>query len=76
MNFLELAQTRHTTKAYDQTKKIPHEQLEQLLLEVLRLSPSSINIQPWRFLVAQSGKQNKISSKRLKVLLPTISPKS
>ncbi|TXJ10006.1 MAG: oxygen-insensitive NAD(P)H nitroreductase [Acinetobacter sp.] len=59
MNFLELAQTRHTTKAYDQTKKIPHEQLEQLL-EVLRLSPSSINIQPWRFLVAQSeqAKQN------------------
>lgn len=53
MDFLTLAQTRYACKAYDATKKIPPTQLDQLL-EILRLSPSSINIQPWQFIVAQS----------------------
>lgn len=53
MNALELAQSRYTSKAYNANKKIPPETLKTLL-EVLRLSPSSINIQPWQFLVAQS----------------------
>ena len=53
MNTLKIAQSRYTSKAYDATKKIPTAQLNTLL-EVLRLSPSSINIQPWKFLVAQS----------------------
>lgn len=53
MKFLELAQSRYTTKAYDASKKIPAAQLQELL-EVLRLTPSSINIQPWHFLVAQT----------------------
>lgn len=53
MDFLTLAQTRYACKAYDATKKIPPAQLDQLL-EILRLSPSSINIQPWQFIVAQS----------------------
>jgi nitroreductase/dihydropteridine reductase len=53
MKFLELAQSRYTSKAYDPSKKIPAAQLQDLL-EVLRLTPSSINIQPWQFLVAQS----------------------
>lgn len=59
MNPLHLAQTRHTSKAYDNTKKIPSETLDRLL-EVLRLTPSSINMQPWTFIVAQSdeAKQN------------------
>ena len=46
MNPLHLAQTRHASKAYDDTKKIPSETLDRLL-KVLRLSLSSINIQPW-----------------------------
>lgn len=54
MNFLQLAQTRYTSKAYDANKKIPKVQLDQLI-EVLRLTPSSINIQPWQFIVAQSN---------------------
>ena len=54
MNFLKLAQSRYTSKAYDPDKKIPASQLQELL-EVLRLSPSSINIQPWQFLVAQTA---------------------
>lgn len=53
MDTLKIAQTRYTSKAYDATKKIPTDTLNTLL-EVLRLSPSSINIQPWQFLVVQS----------------------
>lgn len=50
MDLLKIAQTRYTTKAYDPNKKIPAEQFERLL-EILRLTPSSINIQPWHFLL-------------------------
>jgi len=45
---------RHTTKKYDTTKKIPQEDLE-VLFEAMRLSPSSINSQPWRFVVIESA---------------------
>jgi len=44
---------RHTTKKYDTTKKIPEADLE-VLFEAMRLSPSSINSQPWRFVVIES----------------------
>jgi nitroreductase / dihydropteridine reductase len=52
MDVLNIAQTRYTTKAYDPNQKIPAAQFERLL-EVLRLAPSSINIQPWHFFVAE-----------------------
>lgn len=48
MNFLESMQQRYTTKAYDAAYTLPQEQIEQLR-EILRLAPSSINSQPWRF---------------------------
>lgn len=48
MNFTTLANSRYTTKKYDPVKKIPEEQIGQLK-EILRLSPSSINSQPWKF---------------------------
>ena len=51
MDLLKVLQSRYTTKAYDASKKIPTEQFNQLL-EILRLAPSSINIQPWHFFVA------------------------
>ncbi|MBJ9953785.1 MULTISPECIES: oxygen-insensitive NAD(P)H nitroreductase [unclassified Acinetobacter] len=51
MDLLTVAKTRYTTKAYDATKKIPHAQFERLV-EILRLTPSSINIQPWHFFIA------------------------
>jgi nitroreductase / dihydropteridine reductase len=51
MDLLSVAKTRYTTKAYDATKKIPQEQFERLI-EILRLTPSSINIQPWHFFIA------------------------
>jgi nitroreductase/dihydropteridine reductase len=49
MDFLDLAKSRYTTKEYDSKKKIADEKI-QLLKEILRLSPSSINSQPWKFI--------------------------
>lgn len=53
MDTLATAKTRYATKAYDAEKKIPKEQFEKLL-EILRFSPSSVNIQPWHFLIAET----------------------
>lgn len=49
MNFLEFAQSRYTTKMYDAKEKISAHDIEQLK-QILRLSPSSINSQPWKFI--------------------------
>ena len=51
MDLLNVSKTRYTTKAYDPIRKIPKEQVARLL-EILRLTPSSINIQPWHFFIA------------------------
>ncbi len=48
MNFIEIAQNRYTTKKYNATKKISETEVSTLK-EILRLSPSSINSQPWKF---------------------------
>ncbi|SFV87306.1 Oxygen-insensitive NAD(P)H nitroreductase / Dihydropteridine reductase [hydrothermal vent metagenome] len=44
---------RHSTKKYDANKKISKENLT-ILHEAMRLSASSINSQPWRFIVIES----------------------
>lgn len=49
MNFLQAMQERYTTKVYDETKKIDEKEITELK-EILRLSLSSINSQPWKFL--------------------------
>lgn len=46
--------SRHTTKKYDASKKISEADLE-VLFEAMRLSASSINSQPWRFVVIDSA---------------------
>jgi nitroreductase / dihydropteridine reductase len=46
-------QWRYTTKRYDKTKKVSPEDLN-ILLEAIRLSASSINSQPWKFIVLGS----------------------
>ncbi len=48
MEFLEIANSRYTTKKYDRETKLTDETIEKLK-EILRLSPSSINSQPWKF---------------------------
>ncbi|MEZ4907051.1 MAG: NAD(P)H-dependent oxidoreductase [Saprospiraceae bacterium] len=55
MRALELAQQRYATKKYNPDKKIPDEVVEELK-EILKLSPSSINIQPWQFYFVRDPK--------------------
>lgn len=50
MDILELMKTRYTTKHYDPTRKVSDEDIAKLM-EVLHLSPSSLNCQPWEFFV-------------------------
>lgn len=49
MNFKNLMENRYTTKVYDASKKLDAQQIQELK-EILRLSPSSINSQPWKFI--------------------------
>lgn len=51
MDLSHALKTRYATKAYDATRRIPEETVKQLL-EALRYSPSSVNAQPWHFIVA------------------------
>ena len=50
---IEDLNSRYTSKAYDKTKRVSPEDLATIE-EVLRLSPSSINSQPWKFIVIRS----------------------
>ena len=44
---------RYTTKKYDASKRISVEDMA-IIKEALRLSPSSINSQPWKFIIVES----------------------
>ncbi len=46
-------QWRYTTKRYDKTRKVSPEDLA-VLFDAMRLSPSSINSQPWKFVVLET----------------------
>lgn len=48
MSFIKSMQHRYTTKIYDDSRKLAQTQIEELK-EILRMSPSSINSQPWKF---------------------------
>lgn len=54
MDIAHLALSRHTCKAYDPVRKIPAEQIEQIKT-LLRYAPSSVNSQPWHFIIASSN---------------------
>jgi len=59
---IEDLQWRHTTKKYDASKKVSQENLD-VLFEAMRLSASSINSQPWKFVVIESDKAKERMSK-------------
>ena len=52
-DMLDIVRQRYTTKHYDETKRISDEDFGKLA-EVLRLSPSSVNSQPWHWFVADT----------------------
>ncbi len=53
MNLLQAARKRHSTKAFDPSRKIAEATIAELR-ELLRLSPSSVNSQPWHFVLAST----------------------
>ncbi len=58
MDILKALNTRYSTKKFDATKKLTEEQVTQLE-DLLQLSPSSTNIQPWHFVVATTDEGKK-----------------
>lgn len=66
MSILDTSKQRFTTKKYDASKKIPEEQVKQLCT-ILRNSPSSVNSQPWHFIVISSAEAKQ---KILPAILP------
>jgi nitroreductase/dihydropteridine reductase len=53
---------RHATKKYDASRKVSEGELD-VIFEAMRLSASSINSQPWRFVVIESDKAKERMSK-------------
>jgi nitroreductase / dihydropteridine reductase len=53
MNVSEIAQRRYTTKAFDPNKRISDADMGQLRAVLLN-APSSVNSQPWHFVIASS----------------------
>lgn len=58
-DFTEILTGRRSIRKYDTTVKISKEEMTEILTEAT-LAPSSVNMQPWRFLVIDSeeGKQH------------------
>ncbi|WP_299799647.1 oxygen-insensitive NAD(P)H nitroreductase [uncultured Maribacter sp.] len=53
MNLQETLDWRYTTKEYDTSKKISDNDMAEVK-NLLRMSPSSVNLQPWHFIVAET----------------------
>lgn len=53
MNLSHIAKTRYTTKAFDPDRKIPAETFAHIET-LLHYAPSSVNSQPWHFVIADS----------------------
>lgn len=62
MNLAEIAQSRYATKKFDPNKRISEADFEQIKA-LLRFSPSSVNSQPWHFVIAESPEARKRMSK-------------
>ncbi|WCM41163.1 oxygen-insensitive NAD(P)H nitroreductase [Flavobacterium sp. CBA20B-1] len=58
MNIINILNNRYSTKSFDPSTKIKEDDFKQLL-SLLQMSPSSVNLQPWHFVIAatEEGKQ-------------------
>ncbi|RLQ98121.1 nitroreductase family protein [Falsibacillus albus] len=52
-DFNEIVRKRRSIKNYDPSVKISHEEMEEILA-LATTAPSSVNMQPWRFLIIES----------------------
>lgn len=50
---MDILNFRHACKEFDTNKKIPQDEFE-VILEAGRLSPSSMGIEPWKFIVIEN----------------------
>lgn len=53
MNLKDILNWRYTTKEFDPSKSISKENMEQVK-HLLQMSPSSVNLQPWHFIIAET----------------------
>ena len=60
MNFLEIANARQSTRAYDETRPVEDEKLNAVL-EAARLSPSACNGQPYHLTVCKGETANAVA---------------
>ena len=61
MDIIRVLKTRYSTKEFDSSKKLTDQQISQIE-DLLQLSPSSTNIQPWHFIIANTeNSKNKIA---------------
>ncbi|MCU4175231.1 oxygen-insensitive NAD(P)H nitroreductase [Carboxylicivirga sp. N1Y90] len=58
MNIIDVVNWRYSTKEFDPSKKISADDFSKVKT-LLRMSPSSTNIQPWHFVVADSEEGKK-----------------
>lgn len=56
--FIEAMKFRHACKVFDRDKKIPQNELDSIL-DVVRMSPSSFGMEPWRVLVVRDENMRK-----------------
>ena len=61
MNFTEIAQTRQSCRAYDETKAVEQEKLEAIL-EAARLAPSACNGQPYHVTVCKGSLAKEVAA--------------
>lgn len=50
MNIIQALEWRYATKKFDATKKLSDQQIE-MVKDILRLTPSSFGLQPWKFII-------------------------
>ena len=52
-DFNEILEGRKSVKGFDPDYKIPHEEMNEMIAKATK-APSSVNMQPWRFVVVES----------------------
>lgn len=60
-DFEDLMKNRRSIREYDETVKISQEEMKAILEDAVT-APSSVNMQPWRFVVVEVTREEKLSS--------------
>ena len=53
-DFADIAYNRHSIKEFDDSVKIPQQEMLEIINKTVK-APSSVNLQPWRFVVVESA---------------------